>query len=203
MKKKDVLRCFLLKFQAHHTPDTVLMYGHMDKQPEMRGWNPDLGPWQPVLRDGKLYGRGGADDGYSIFAALTSIAILQKHHIPHARCVVIIEASEESGSPDLPFYLQKLEERLQKPSLIICLDSGCGNYEQLWSTTSLRGLICGSLTIEVLTKGIHSGVGSGVVPSAFRVLELLLDRVEDRQTGRILLPELNCPILRNIRIKPK
>jgi acetylornithine deacetylase/succinyl-diaminopimelate desuccinylase-like protein len=174
--------------------ETVLLYGHMDKQPEMRGWHEDLGPWQPVLRDGKLYGRGGADDGYSAFAALTAIAALQRHKIPHARCVVMIEASEESGSPDLPFYLEKLASRINHPSLIVCLDSGCGNYEQLWATTSLRGMISGILRIEVLTKGMHSGIGSGVVPSAFRILELLLDRIEDRQTGTVILPELKVDI---------
>ncbi|MBS0349830.1 MAG: M20 family metallopeptidase [Proteobacteria bacterium] len=174
--------------------ETILLYGHMDKQPEMRGWHSDLGPWNPVLKEGRLYGRGSADDGYSVFTALTAIAALQRHHIPHARCVVLIEASEESGSPDLPFYLQKLQNDLDQPSLIICLDSGCGNYEQLWSTTSLRGLISGTLRIEVLTKGMHSGVGSGVVPSAFRILELLLDRIEDRRTGEVLLDELKVKI---------
>lgn len=174
--------------------ETVLLYGHMDKQPEMRGWQADLGPWQPVQRDGKLYGRGGADDGYAVFTALTAIAALQRHKIPHGRCVILIEASEESGSPDLPFYLERLQDQIKQPNFIICLDSGCGNYEQLWATTSLRGMVSGVLRIEVLTKGMHSGVGSGVVPSAFRILELLLDRVEDRQTGDILLEELRVNI---------
>ena len=174
--------------------ETVLLYGHMDKQPEMRGWHADLGPWHPVVRDGKLYGRGSADDGYAIFAALTAIASLQRHKIPHGSCVILIEASEESGSPDLPFYLEKLGPQIDKPSLIICLDSGCGNYQQLWSTTSLRGLISGTLRIEVLTKGMHSGLGSGVVPSAFRILELLLDRIENRETGEILLEECRVNI---------
>ena len=181
---------------AGQMEETVLLYGHMDKQPEMRGWNSDLGlgPWEPVLHEGKLYGRGGADDGYSIFAALTAIAALQRYHIPHGRCVILIEASEESGSPDLPFYLEKLQKQINHPTFIICLDSGCGNYEQLWGTTSLRGMVSGTLRIEVLTKGMHSGIGSGIVPAAFRILELLLDRIEDRQTGRILLPELNVNI---------
>jgi acetylornithine deacetylase/succinyl-diaminopimelate desuccinylase-like protein len=178
------------------TEETVLLYGHMDKQPEMRGWNEALGlsPWEPVLREDKLYGRGGADDGYAVFAALTSIATLQRHQIPHGRCVIIIEASEESGSSDLTFYLEKLQDKIGVPSFIICLDSGCGNYEQLWSTTSLRGLVSGTLRVDVLTKGMHSGVGSGVAPSAFRIIELLLDRIEDRQTGQILLPEMQANI---------
>ncbi len=185
------------------TDETILMYGHMDKQPEMKGWRNDLGPWQPVLQDGKLYGRGGADDGYAVFAALTAIAALQRHKIPHARCVVIIEASEESGSPDLPFYLEKLEEQLGQPSLIICLDSGCGNYDQLWSTTSLRGMLSGLLRIDVLTKGMHSGAASGVVPSAFRILEMLLARVENPNTGEILLEELQVNIPRQYQEQAK
>ncbi len=173
---------------------TVLLYGHMDKQPEMRGWDEGLGPWQPVLKDGKLYGRGGADDGYAVFSALTAIAALQQQKIAHARCVIIIEASEESGSPDLPFYLQKLANKINSPNFIVCLDSGCGNYQQLWSTTSLRGMISGTLRINVLRKGLHSGVGSGVVPSTFRILQLLLDRIEDRMTGHMRLDELHVQI---------
>lgn len=166
---------------------TNIIYGHLDKQPEMSGWEDDLGPWKPVIRDNKLYGRGGADDGYSVFAALSSIAALQRHNIDHARCVVIIEASEESGSPDLPFYLKHLASRIGEPNLIICLDSGAGNYEQLWATTSLRGLVGGTLDIKVLTEGIHSGVGSGVVPSCHLVLRQLLARIEDEATGAIKL----------------
>jgi acetylornithine deacetylase/succinyl-diaminopimelate desuccinylase-like protein len=170
--------------------DTILLYGHLDKQPEMTGWDEDLNPWTPVLRNEKLYGRGGADDGYAIFASLTAIKSLQAQNIPHARCVILIEASEESGSPDLPFYIDALTERLRKPSLIICLDSGCGNYEQLWISTSLRGLIGGVLTIDVLKQGIHSGMGSGIVPSVFLILRQLLNRIENEQTGEIILREL-------------
>lgn len=166
--------------------NTVLLYGHLDKQPEMSGWREGLGPWQPVLEDEKLYGRGGADDGYATFASLLAIKALQKQALPHARCVVIIEACEESGSYDLPFYIDHLADRIGTPELIICLDSGCGNYEQLWSTTSLRGLIGGTLTVDVLDDGIHSGDASGIVPSSFRIIRQLLDRLEDPQTGEIL-----------------
>ncbi len=168
------------------TEETVLLYGHMDKQPEMVGWDEDKGPWLPVLKGDKLYGRGGADDGYAVFASLTAIAQLQKHHIAHARCVIIIEGCEESGSYDLPFYLEHLATRIGEPSLVVCLDTGCGNYEQLWSCSSLRGLVGGTLTIEVLKEGIHSGLGSGIVPSTEMVLRQLLDRIEDANTGEII-----------------
>jgi acetylornithine deacetylase/succinyl-diaminopimelate desuccinylase-like protein len=164
---------------------TVLMYGHLDKQPAMVGWEPGLGPWTPVMRDGRLYGRGGADDGYAIFATVAAIRAAQEQKAPHSRIVVIIECCEESGSVDLPAYIDLLSDRIGTPRLVICLDSGCGNYDQLWMTTSLRGSIVGNLTVEVLTEGVHSGDASGIVPSSFRVLRLLLDRLEDATTGNV------------------
>ncbi len=166
--------------------DTVLLYGHLDKQPEMTGWTEGLGPWSPAVKDGRLYGRGGADDGYAMFAALAAILALQAQGVPHARCAILIEACEESGSYDLPFYVDHLEARLGAPSLVVCLDSGCANYDQLWLTTSLRGMVGGALTVQVLEEGVHSGDASGVVASSFRILRTLLSRVEDEATGEIL-----------------
>ncbi len=166
--------------------DTVMLYGHYDKQPEMVGWRDGLGPWTPVREGEKLYGRGGADDGYSAFASLLAIRALAELGEKHKRCVVIIEGCEESGSFDLPAYLEHLSSRMGQVSLIVCLDSGCGNYEQLWLTTSLRGLVGGTLTVKVLEQGVHSGDASGVVPSSFRIARLLLDRLEDSKTGAIL-----------------
>ncbi len=172
----------------------VLLYGHLDKQPEMTGWAEDLGPWIPVRKDDKLYGRGGADDGYAIFASLAAIAALHEQGIPHAHAVVLIEACEESGSYDLPYYVDHLAERIGRPSLVVCLDSGCGNYDQLWITTSLRGLCSGTLTVRVLTEGVHSGDASGIVPSSFRILRQLLSRIEDEATGAILPAELHVQV---------
>ncbi|PNS09402.1 M20 family metallopeptidase [Solilutibacter silvestris] len=170
--------------------DCVLLYGHLDKQPEMTGWDDDLGPWKPVLKGDRLYGRGGADDGYAIFGSLTAILALREQNVPHARCVVMIEACEESGSYDLPAYVDHLAPRIGKPSLVVCLDSGCGNYDQLWCTTSLRGLAGGNLRVDVLHEGVHSGDASGIVPSSFRILRELLDRVDDEKTGQIKLDGL-------------
>ena len=172
----------------------VLLYGHFDKQPEMTGWRDGLGPWKPVLEADRLYGRGGADDGYSTFAALTAIRALEDQGIPHARCVILIEGCEESGSFDLPSYLDALGDAIGTPGLVVCLDSGCGNYDQLWGTTSLRGLVAGTLSVELLSEGVHSGTWSGVVASSFRVARLLLDRVEDKQTGEVLLPEFHVEV---------
>ncbi|WP_369980319.1 M20 family metallopeptidase [Xanthomonas bundabergensis] len=174
--------------------DTVLLYGHLDKQPEMTGWDADLGPWTPVLKGDRLYGRGGADDGYALFGSLAAILALQDQGIPHARCVILIEACEESGSYDLPAYVDHLAERIGKPSLVVCLDSGCGNYEQLWCTTSLRGLAGGNFSVKVLSEGVHSGDASGVVPSSFRVLRELLSRLEDEATGKIKVEGLYAEI---------
>ena len=186
----------LIEIDPHLTSrtDTVLLYGHLDKQPEMTGWREGLGPWEPVVEDGKLYGRGGADDGYSVFASLTAVAVAQREGRPHARCVILIEASEESGSIDLPSWLDIVGGRLGEPSLVICLDSGCLDYERMWVTTSLRGLADGVLRVDVLTEGVHSGEASGVVPSSFRIARALLDRIEDSATGAILLPELHAGI---------
>ena len=172
----------------------VLLYGHLDKQPEFTGWQPGLGPWEPVIRDGKLYGRGGADDGYAVFSSLTAIAALDAQRIPRARCIVMIEGSEESGSPDLPAHVEALATRIGTPSLVVCLDAECGNYDQLWCTTSLRGNLIGTLEVQVLTEGVHSGAGSGVVPSCMRVLRQLLSRIEDAASGEVMGEAFVAPI---------
>jgi acetylornithine deacetylase/succinyl-diaminopimelate desuccinylase-like protein len=174
--------------------DTVLLYGHLDKQPEFNGWRSDLGPWTPKYENGLLYGRGGADDGYAVYAAITAIEALHAQGIAHPRCVGLIESCEESGSHDLPAYIDALRPRLGQVGLVVCLDSGAGNYDQLWLTTSLRGMVSGVLKVEVLTEGIHSGDSSGVVPSSFRVLRQVLDRLEDSKTGNLLPESFHCQI---------
>lgn len=174
--------------------DTVLLYGHLDKQPEFAGWRRALGPWTPKLDDGLLYGRGGADDGYAVYAAVSAIEALDAQGLGRPRCVGLIETSEESGSPDLPAYLDALRDRLGQVGLVVCLDSGAGNYDQLWLTTSLRGMVSGVLKVEVLTEGVHSGDASGVVPSSFRILRQLLDRLEDSRTGTLLPGSFHCEI---------
>ncbi|MDB5734654.1 MAG: acetylornithine deacetylase/succinyldiaminopimelate desuccinylase-like deacylase [Alphaproteobacteria bacterium] len=184
-------------------PGIVLMYGHLDKQPEMLGWAEGLGPWEPALKDGKLYGRGGADDGYALFASLAALLALKQQGVAHARTVIIIEASEESGSPDLPFYIDHLAARIGEPDLVVCLDSGAGNYEQLWLTTSLRGMVIGTLSVRVLTEGVHSGAASGIVPSSFRILRHLLSRIENPETGEMLLPDLKVAVPRDRQIQAK
>ena len=169
---------------------TAVLYGHLDKQPPLGQWSEGLDPFLPVRRGDRLYARGVADDGYSTFSALMALESMEANDIAHSRCVVLIEASEESGSPDLDAYLDDLTEHLGEVELMICLDSGALTYDRLWVTTSLRGLVNAEVTVKVLSRAQHSGSASGVVPSSFRVLRQLLDRIEDAETGDILLEEL-------------
>lgn len=173
---------------------TVLMYGHLDKQPEFTGWRNDLGPWTPKYEDGKLFGRGGADDGYAVYASIAAVQALKAQNVPHPRIVGLVETCEESGSYDLLPYVDALRTRLGDVSLVICLDSGAGNYDQLWLTTSLRGMASGTLKVEVLTEGVHSGDASGLVPSSFRIMRQVLDRLEDSKTGRLLPASFHCEV---------
>jgi acetylornithine deacetylase/succinyl-diaminopimelate desuccinylase-like protein len=175
-------------------PGSALLYGHLDKQPEFTGWQPGLGPWEPVLRDGKLYGRGAADDGYAAFSSLTAIAALKAQHVALPRCVLLIEASEESGSSDLPAHLEALGDAIGDPSLVVCLDAECGNYDQVWCTTSLRGNLVGLLHVRVLEEGVHSGMATGIAPTPFRIAEQLLARLESPINGGLLLEALAVPI---------
>jgi acetylornithine deacetylase/succinyl-diaminopimelate desuccinylase-like protein len=179
---------------ARARSQTVLMYGHLDKQPEFTGWRSDLGPWTPKYQDGRLYGRGGADDGYAIYAAITAIQALKTQQVAHPRIVGLVETCEESGSYDLMPYIDLLKPRLGDVGLVICLDSGAGNYDQLWLTSSLRGMASGVLKIQVLTEGVHSGDASGLVPSSFRIMRQVLDRLEDSASGRLLPESFHCQV---------
>ncbi|RKH46246.1 M20/M25/M40 family metallo-hydrolase [Corallococcus sp. AB049A] len=191
---KDRTPVIYMEVPGTRGDDTVLLYGHLDKQPEMTGWREDLTPWTPKREGDKLFGRGGADDGYSAFASLSALRLLKEQNVPHARCAIVIEACEESGSYDLPAYIEALAPRIGKPSLVVCLDSGCANYEQLWMTTSLRGMVAGNLRVDILTEGVHSGDATGVVASSMRIMRQLLSRVEDESTGHIKVKELHTEI---------
>jgi acetylornithine deacetylase/succinyl-diaminopimelate desuccinylase-like protein len=129
-----------------------------------------------------------------VFSSLTAIAALKEQKVRLPRCVVLIEACEESGSFDLPAHLEALGSALPEPSLVVCLDAECGNYEQVWCTTSLRGILDGTLRVRVLTEGVHSGMATGIAPTPFRILEQLLGRIENPVTGDMLLDELQSAI---------
>ncbi len=178
----------------HAGGETVLLYGHLDKQPEMSGWRDGLGPWTPAREGDRLYGRGGADDGYAAYASLAAIEALHRFGGGHARCVILIEASEESGSPDLPFHIDALAARIGAPNLVVCLDSGCGDYDRLWGTTSLRGLVSGTLRVDILEEGVHSGDASGIVASSFRIARRLLSRIDDEESGAVRVASANVDI---------
>jgi len=193
-KRTPLIFIEISKSHDSNSDDTILLYGHMDKQPEFTGWDDNKSPWKPVIQDNKLYGRGGADDGYAIFSAISAIKAIQAQNKPHPRCVIIIEGCEESGSFDLPYYIDHLKNKIGTPSLVICLDSGAGNYDQLWLTSSLRGLINLKLSVSSIKEGVHSGLGSGIIPSSFRIARSLLSRIEDEKTGEINLEFLNTKV---------
>ena len=208
VEREDRTPVLFIEIPATDTSnETVLLYAHLDKQPPCVGWDASRGlePWKAVdvhdERGHLLFGRGGADDGYGVFAAITAIGCLENQAIPHARCVLLIETGEESGSPDLPFYVDLLKARIGTPTLIVALDSGCGDFGRLWITPSLRGIVGGVLTVEVLTEGVHSGDATGVVPDPFRLGWELISRVQNPATGYVLLPELQAEVPHAVRLQ--
>jgi acetylornithine deacetylase/succinyl-diaminopimelate desuccinylase-like protein len=192
--RTPLIYCEIPASPGHEDAGLTLLYGHLDKQPPLGSWREGLDPFEPVLEGDRLYGRGTADDGYALFACLTAVQAGLEAGGAHGRCVVLVEASEESASVDLDAHLETLAERIGEPSLVVCLDSGCATYDRLWATTSLRGMVMATVRVEVLREGVHSGAAGGAVPSSFRVLRRLLSRLEDEATGELLLPELHVPI---------
>lgn len=186
---------------VRHEGRPAFFYGHFDKQPEAEGWSEGLAPFKPVLRSGKLYGRGCADDGYSFYTALTAALHLHRRGMPCPRITGLIETDEESGSRDLPDYLRLYSDRIGSPAFLGILDLGVRSWDRLWTTESLRGIAQVTVRVSVLRHGVHSGSASGTVPSSFRILRALLDRIEDAETGRILLPECHAPIPDGVRAR--
>lgn len=175
-----------LEIESNGGDGTIFMYGHFDKQPHFTGWLEGTGPCKPVIIGDLLYGRGGADDGYAIFSSLMAIKAIQDFGLKHGKVNIIIEGSEESGSPHLMQYIDHLKEKIGTPDLLVCMDSGCKDYERLWITTSLRGMVMKDLTVECLEESVHSGLGTGHGPDSFTVIRQLLDRIEDSKTSRVI-----------------
>jgi len=183
-------------------PGEVIFYSHLDKQPSKPElWSEGLHPLRAVRRDPWLYGRGSVDDGYGGYLCATSIRLLQEAGEPHPRCTMIIETCEESGSFDLPPYLEELTDQLGNPDMVVVMDSGGPDYDHVWMTEALRGLVSGTLSVKVSHEGIHSGNSGGSIPSSFRIQRILLDRVEDSATGRVLIPEMHADIPQEVRDK--
>lgn len=126
----------------------LMLYGHLDKQPWMEPWDEGLGPTTPVIKDGYLYGRGGADDGYAVFSSMLAIKNAQVQGVIVPRCVLVLETEEESGSPNLLSLLDTAKEFIGKPDFLFCLDSGAFDYKSMWLTSSLRGICVLDVTIK-------------------------------------------------------
>ena len=183
-------------------PGEVIFYSHLDKQPSKPElWSEGLHPLRAVRRDPWLYGRGSVDDGYGGYLCATSVRLLQEQGLPHPKCTMIIETCEESGSFDLPPYLEALTEQLGDPDIVVVMDSGGPDYEHTWMTEALRGLVSGTLSVKVSHEGIHSGNSGGSIPSSFRIQRILLDRVEESTTGKVLVPEMHVDISKEVRDK--
>lgn len=174
-----------LEIESNGGEGNVFMYGHYDKQPHFDGWIEGTGPTTPKIIGDLLYGRGGADDGYSIFSSLLSIKAIQNFNLKHGKVCILIEGSEESGSPHLMQYIEKLENNIGSPDLLVCLDSGVKDYDRLWLTTSLRGCVMKDIEVKCLEEAVHSGLGSGQGPDSFNVIRQLLDRLHDSKTGDV------------------
>ena len=161
----------------------LMLYGHLDKQPWMDGWDEGLGPTDPVIRGEYLYGRGGADDGYSLFTCMLAIKNLHLQGVPVPRCAMVLETEEESGSPNLIPLLTVAKGLIGVPDIVFCMDSGSFDYNSLWLTSSLRGVTVVEVDVEAGKQGYHSGELGGIIPETFRVLRELLSRVDNAETG--------------------
>jgi len=171
---------------THGCTKNVMLYGHLDKQPWMEGWEEGLSPTDPVIRGEYLYGRGGADDGYSVFSCMLAIKNLQLQGVKLPRCAMVLETEEESGSPNLLNLLDVARDFIGAPDFCFCMDSGAFDYNQLWCTSSLRGAVIVELTVEFGKSGYHSGEVGGIIPETFRIIRSLLDRVDSSLTGRVV-----------------
>lgn len=148
----------------------VMVYGHLDKQPYGTGWDEDLSPTVPTIKNDCMYGRGASDDGYAPFSCMLAIKAAQEQGVKMPRVALVLETEEESGSPNLVALLEQAKDFIQPPDMLFCMDSGAFDYNQLWITSSLRGICIIDLTVELGSAGYHSGEVGGIVPETFRIV---------------------------------
>ncbi|WP_395652964.1 dipeptidase [Phycicoccus elongatus] len=165
---------------------TVMLYAHHDVQPPGDDAHWDSPPFEPTERDGRLYGRGAADDKAGIMAHL---AALRAHSgkLP-VGVTVFVEGEEEIGSDSLPTILERHGEKLRADAIVLA-DSTNWAIGEPALTTTLRGMIRVVVTVTTLDHGIHSGMFGGPVPDAITALVRLLATMHD-DTGNVAVAGL-------------
>ena len=140
-----------------------------------------------------MYGRGSSDDGYAAFACMLAVKAGQEQGVKMPRICMVLETEEESGSENLIPLLKQAKDATGVPDFLFCMDSGCIDYEQLWMTSSLRGVAMVDIEVQAGVDGYHSGEVGGIVPETFRIVRSLLDRLDDKVTGKTC-PELQVEL---------
>lgn len=163
---------------------TVVLYAHHDVQPPGQETQWDSPAFEPTVRDGRLYGRGSADDKAGIAVHLAALRALAAHHAGDLRLglVVFIEGEEENGSPSFAGFLDEHRELLQG-EVIIVADSDNPSTEIPALTVSLRGNVTATLRVRTLNHAVHSGMFGGVVPDAMMAFVALAASFYDAQGG--------------------
>ena len=170
--------------------NTILFYAHIDKQPNCEGWDKGKSATNPIIENGRLYGRGSIDDGYAIYSILTAIKYCQDNNLFTNRIICIFECSEESSSDDLNYYFDKLIPFFGNDiSLFCCVDLTCLDYKKMWIVNCIRGVMDFDVKIYTLNNDIYSNFTKGVFPDNFMIFRKLCDLLRNEK-GEFLIPEL-------------
>lgn len=165
---------------------TVLLYAHHDVQPTGKQADWSSAPFEPTERDGRLYGRGAADDKAGICAHLAALRAFDG--APPVGVTLFVEGEEEVGSPTFTAFLETYRDRLEA-DVIVVADSANWTLETPAVTTSLRGLVECYVEVSVLASAVHSGMFGGPIIDALTSLIRLLATLHDAK-GDVAVPGL-------------